>query len=435
MIDTKHLLIKAGKGGNGAIAFIHEKFRPKGGPDGGDGGWGGNVHVIARKGISTLGHMNRIDRFIAEDGKAGLGSDKTGRKGKDRTIEVPLGTVVWREMEEGEEASEAEMLADLVGPNMKVTVARGGEPGRGNHRFTTPSNQEPMYAEVGLEGAGLRIFLEVKVLGDIALVGAPNAGKSTLLSIVSRAKPKIADYPFTTIEPVLGVVTHKGRELVFVDVPGLIEGASEGRGLGLEFLKHTERVGVLVHLIDGSVENVGEEYLRVAKELEAYPGGLTEKPRIVVLNKVDIPEVRAGLEEKIAELEAACGQRPLVMSGASYEGVEQLLDQVLPLVPQEPEDWSAVAPDLVDVETVEARTKRRNRVSVEVVEEEDEDPVFVVHCAQIERFVPMINFGNWRAKLQFHGELERFGVMDALEKAGAETGSTVRIGSRELEWD
>ena len=292
-----------------------------------------------------------------------------------------------------------------------------------------------MYAEVGLEGAGLRIFLEVKVLGDIALVGAPNAGKSTLLSVVSRAKPKIADYPFTTIEPVLGVVTHKGRELVFVDVPGLIEGASEGRGLGLEFLKHTERVGVLVHLIDGSVENVGEEYLRVAKELEAYPGGLTEKPCIVVLNKVDIPEVREGLDEKIAELETACGQRPLVMSGASYEGVEQLLDQVLPLVPQEPEDWSAVAPDPVDVETVEARTKRRNRVSVEVVEEENEDPVFVVHCAQIERFVPMINFGNWRAKLQFHGELERFGVMDALEKAGAEAGSTVRIGSRELEWD
>jgi GTP-binding protein len=223
--------------------------------------------------------------------------------------------------------------------------------------------------------------------------------------------------------------------MVFVDVPGLIEGASEGRGLGLEFLKHTERVGVLVHLVDGSVENVGEEYLRVANELEAYPGGLTDKPRIVVLNKVDIPEVREALDEKIAALEAASGQRPMVMSGASYEGVEQLLDQVLPLVPQEAEDWSTVAPETIEVETTEARTKRRNRVTVELLEEEDEETVFVVHCAQIERFVPMINFGNWRAKLQFHGELERFGVMDALEKAGAEAGSTVRIGARELEWD
>jgi GTP-binding protein len=378
--------------------------------------------------------MHRIDRFVAEDGRAGSGSDKTGKKGKDRTIEVPLGTVVWREAEEGEEASEPEQLADLVGPNAKVTIAQGGEPGRGNHRFTTPSNQEPLFAEVGLEGDGLRIFLEVKVLGDIALVGAPNAGKSTLLSVVSRARPKIADYPFTTIEPVLGVVSHKGRELVFVDVPGLIEGASEGRGLGLDFLKHTERVRALVHLIDGSVENVGEEYLRVANELEAYPGGLTEKPLIVVLNKVDMPEVRGALDEKVAELEAACGQTPLVMSGASYEGVEQLLDRVLPLVPQEPEDWAPVAPDVPEAETMETRTKRRNRVSVEEIEADDEK-VFVVHCAQIERFAPMVNFGNWRAKLQFHAELERLGVMDALEKAGAEAGSTVRIAGRDLEWD
>ena len=293
-----------------------------------------------------------------------------------------------------------------------------------------------MFAEVGLDGDMLRVFLEVKVLGDIALVGAPNAGKSTLLSVVSRAKPKIADYPFTTIEPVLGVVYHKGRELVFVDVPGLIEGASEGRGLGLDFLKHTERVRALVHLIDGSVEDVGEEFSRVAAELEAYPGGLGAKPRIVVLNKVDIPEVRERIAEKTASLAAASGQRPMAISGASYEGVEQLLDQVLPLVPQEPEDWATVAPPGVAEETATAKMQRRDQVTVErVAGNESDDDMFVVHCHQIERFVPMINFGNWRAKLQFHAELERLGVIDALEQAGIEAGSTVRIGNRELEWD
>jgi GTP-binding protein len=388
--------------------------------------------------MSTLGHLSRVDRVVADDGRAGLGSDKTGKKGKDRTIEVPMGTVVWREpaRDAGPDEQNDELIADLVEPNMKVAIARGGESGRGNHRFTTPSSQEPMFAEVGLEGDTLRVFLEVKVLGDIALVGAPNAGKSTLLSVVSRAKPKIADYPFTTTEPVLGVVYHKGRELVFVDVPGLIEGASEGRGLGLDFLKHTERVRALVHLIDGSVENVGKEFSRVAAELEAYPGELGAKPCIVVLNKVDIPEVRERTAEKAASLEAASGQRPMVISGASYEGVEQLLDRVLPLVPQEPEDWAAVAPEMVAEETATARTQRRDRVTVErVAMDESGDDMFVVHCHQIERFVPMINFGNWRAKLQFYAELERLGVIDALEQAGVEAGSTVRIGKRELEWD
>ena len=422
MIDTRQLSIKAGKGGNGAVSFIHAKFRPKGGPDGGDGGWGGSVYVVARKGVSTLGHLNHIYRVVADDGRAGTAKDSTGKKGKDRVIEVPLGTVVHEIRSDGER----EELADLVTANVKTIFAKGGEPGRGNHRFATSTNQEPMFAEAGEPGKELELLLEVKVLGDVALVGAPNAGKSTLLGAISRAKPKIADYPFTTIEPVLGVVTHKGREMVFVDVPGLIEGAHEGRGLGLDFLRHIERVRVIVQLIDGSVENVGEEYERIAAELTAYPGALDEKPKITVINKIDIPEVRADIGWKLDALRKASGTEPLAISGVSTEGVEELLDHVLPLVPDEVN----VEPEAPAAPAVPEKPVRRERVTIE-----RDEAVYVVHCRQAERFAPMVNFSNWRARLQFHAELERLGVITALEKAGVGSGDTIRIANKELEWD
>ena len=422
MIDTKQIIIRSGKGGDGAISFIHERFRPKGGPDGGDGGWGGDVYVVARRGISALGHLHRTNRGIAEDGHPGRATDRTGRKGKDRVIEVPMGTVVY-EVGKGDERTQ---LLDLVKPDVKMVIARGGEPGHGNHRFATSTNQEPVLAEAGDSGEERHILLEVKVLGDVALVGAPNAGKSTLLASISRAKPKIADYPFTTMEPVLGVVWHKGRELVVVDMPGLIEGAHEGRGLGLEFLRHIERVRVIVHLVDGTVENVGEEYRRTAVELSAYPGGLDEKPRIAVLNKIDIAEVREALDEKVAALRETAGPETMAISGLSGEGVQELLDRVLPLIPEEAEE----AAEAVAEPEPAVRPAGRERVSVE-----RDGEVFVVRCRQAERFAPMVKFSNWRARLQFHAVLEQLGVIEALEKAGVEPGDTVRIANQELEWD
>ena len=422
MLDNKHLQMRAGKGGNGAISFLHEPYKPRGGPDGGDGGWGGTIYLVARKGVSTLGHLHRTFNVYADDGNTGLGRDKTGKKGKDLTIEVPMGTVVWKENEDGKR----DQIADMLVPNKKTAIVRGGAPGRGNHRFVSPINQEPLLAEAGEVGEALLAFLEVKVLGDVALVGSPNAGKSTLLSVISRARPKIADYPFTTIEPVLGMVYRHGRELVFVDVPGLIEGASEGKGLGLEFLRHTERVRVLLHLVDGSVENVGEEYLRVERELQAYPGGLDDKPMVPVLNKVDIPEVKEHLAEKLAELEKVSGQKPSVLSGVTGEGLNDLLDRVLPLIPIMEEE-SAESKEEQDMEPVVVR-----RPGVRI---EREGKIFVVTCRPLERFIPTMRFNNWRARMQFHAEMERFGVVTALEKAGVEVGDTVRIATTELVWD
>jgi GTP-binding protein len=363
------------------------------------------VYVVARKGISTLGHLHRTNRIVAEDGRNGGGRDRTGRKGKDRVIEVPLGTTVWAE----DSVGRRELIADLVKPNVKVAIAKGGAPGRGNHRFASATNQEPLLAEAGEQGEEFLAFLEVKVLGDVGLVGAPNAGKSTLLSVVSRAKPKIADYPFTTLEPVLGVVYRKGREIVFVDVPGLIEGASEGRGLGHEFLRHVERVKVLVHLVDGSVENVGDEYKRVAKELDAYPG-LREKPVVPVLSKIDVPGVEERLSEKLAALAEDSSEEPLAISSATGRGIEGLLDRVLALVPEPVEEVEAKGYDDEEIEVVVPR-RRNPRIR-------REGETYVVEHEPIERIAPMVNFNNWKARLQFHGELERLGVIEALEKAG-----------------
>ena len=323
MIDTRQLSIKAGKGGNGAVSFLHAKFRPKGGPDGGDGGWGGSVYVVARKGVSTLGHLNHIYRVVADDGRAGTAKDSTGKKGKDRVIEVPLGTVVHEIRSDGER----EELADLVTANVKTIFAKGGEPGRGNHRFATSTNQEPMFAEAGEPGKELELLLEVKVLGDVALVGAPNAGKSTLLGAISRAKPKIADYPFTTIEPVLGVVAHKGREMVFVDVPGLIEGAHAGVGLGHDFLRHIQRAGILVHLVEPEPTDGTdplENYHAIRRELVEYDQQLGARPEIVTVTKADLPAA-AEVQDRLAE---DIKSPVLLVSAVTGQGLNLLIGAV-----------------------------------------------------------------------------------------------------------
>ena len=355
----------------------------------------------------------------ATPGLPGGGSKKTGRGGRSATIDVPVGTVVWDIS--GDEPQE---IVDLMGPGWTAVVANGGEPGRGNVHFSSSTNQEPLLAEAGEQGEVVRLRLEVKILADVAIVGAPNAGKSTLLSRVSRAQPKIADYPFTTIEPVLGVVERYGRSMVLLDVPGLIEGAHEGKGLGLEFLRHAERVRVLVHLVDGTAEDLVQEYQHVRAELDAYPPGLGDKSREVAVSKVDIPEVRARFEAQHAALADAGGVEPIALSPATGEGVEQLLEHLLALVPTE-----RPTPERVDVPRKDFVDRRREPPRIY-----REDDAFVVEHHGAERMVAIANLENWSARMQFHRELGRLGILKALEAAGAESGDTVRIGGAELEW-
>src|SRR5690349_12086061 len=278
--DRARIQVQAGRGGDGALSFRREKHVPKGGPDGGDGGPGGDVVLVADPDLRDLSEFQRRQWFTAGKGGAGGGSGRHGAAGADVELRVPAGTQVI-DVDEN-------LVADLTGPGARIVLARGGPGGRGNKRFATATRQTPRFAETGLSGEEADFELRLKLLADAALVGLPNAGKSSLLRWISNAKPKVAEYPFTTIQPVLGTVDSDERQLVVADVPGLIEGASEGAGLGHEFLAHLERARVLVHVIDASEGDPAERFAQIDRELAAYGAGLAERPQIVVLNKIDL---------------------------------------------------------------------------------------------------------------------------------------------------
>ncbi len=420
MLDIKEIEVRGGEGGRGTVSFLREKFRPKGGPDGGDGGGGGDVTVVARASRRTLGHLARTGRVGAAPGGDGGKRQRKGRRGASATIEAPVGTVVWEVVE-----GERRRVADLTWDGAAVCVAHGGGAGRGNVRFATPSNQEPRLAEMGEPGEGRRILLEVKLLADVAIVGAPNAGKSTLLAAVSRAKPRVAEFPFTTLEPVLGVVERHGRALVLMDVPGLIEGAHAGRGLGLEFLRHVERARAVIHLIGGLAPDLAAEFAGVRAEVEAYGGGLGAKPYVAVVNRADIPEVRGAVDAQCAHLAEAAGHAPMLISAATGEGLESLLERLFLLVPEmrQPERPPLEPP---------LPAPRPPRVAPRVSRNEDGE--YVLDYWPIERIVAAVGMDDWQTRMQLHDEMARAGVLSALEAAGVEMGDTVRIGASELEW-
>ena len=318
-IDEVEIEVEGGRGGDGCVSFRREKFVPRGGPDGGDGGKGGDVYLVGDPNLSTLLDFRYKRKYRAERGAHGQGSNKTGRSGRDLFIRVPLGTVIY-------DADTGEMIGEVVEEGEKILVARGGKGGRGNARFATPWNQAPRIAEPGEEGEKRRLKLVLKLLADVGIVGFPNVGKSTLISRISAARPKIADYPFTTLVPNLGVV-RVGEEASFVvaDLPGLIEGASKGAGLGHRFLKHVERTRVLVHLIDPTRGDPVKDYRVIRKELGDYDKKLLEKPEIVAVNKIDITEVRERLKDIVKELEKETGKKVLPISAVTGEGVDKLV--------------------------------------------------------------------------------------------------------------
>ena len=345
-VDQAEIFVKAGDGGAGCISFRREKYVPRGGPDGGDGGKGGDVIIEADPGLNTL-HAFRYRRsFKAERGRGGQGKNRHGRSGRDVVIRVPPGTLV-RDAETGI------ILADLTRPGQRWTAAKGGKGGRGNARFATSTRQTPRYAQPGTRGEERRLFLELKLLADIGLVGSPNAGKSTLLAGISAARPKVADYPFTTLIPQLGVVDlGSDRTMVVADIPGLIQGAHKGAGMGLDFLRHVERTAVILYVVDCSLgpEGVERDFLTVLGELKAYHASLTKKPGIIALNKVDIvtgEDVRAA-----ARALSVHGMRIHPISAATGQGVSSLLEALFQVITRTraDEEGEEAAPEGVEVE-------------------------------------------------------------------------------------
>jgi GTP-binding protein len=336
-LDQCKVFIRSGNGGGGSVSFRREKFIEYGGPDGGDGGRGGDVWIEAVEGLNTLIDYRYQQHFKAGTGTHGMGKQRNGPAGEDVVLKVPVGTQV---LEEDNET----LVADLDHAGARVRLAKGGNGGFGNIHFKGPINQAPHFAMPGQEGQERWLWLRLKLIADAGLVGLPNAGKSTFLAAVSAAKPKIADYPFTTLVPNLGVVDLSQNErFVIADIPGLIEGASEGAGLGVRFLGHVERCAVLIHLIDGTQDDVAEAYRQIRHELAAYDEGLAAKSELLALNKIDALDADARAE-KTAELKAASGQAPFLISGVSGEGVKDLL-RAAALAIHPPVDEDATAGD------------------------------------------------------------------------------------------
>ena len=326
LLDEAEILVRSGNGGNGAVSFWREKYIPEGGPDGGDGGMGGDVILEASQHLNTLMAFYRKRNWKAAHGNPGIGGNCTGKSADDLIVPVPCGTIV-KLVETGE------ILADLTRHGQKVTVAAGGKGGKGNSRFKSSTNQTPQQSTPGGQGKELVLKLELKLIADVGIIGFPNAGKSTLLSRLSHARPKIAPYPFTTLEPQLGVIERAERTLVLADIPGLIEGAAEGRGLGHQFLRHVERCPILLHLVDGSEGETADLKKRIQvlnRELKRFSPELADKPQLVVLNKVDARPDLATLASKLAK-SLKC--EVMTISGVSGQGIKELETKLLQLVP------------------------------------------------------------------------------------------------------
>ena len=321
-IDEAVIYVKAGNGGNGAISFRREKYIPKGGPDGGDGGKGGDIIMRCVANLNTLLDFKYTREFIAQNGENGHGANSHGKSGDDLIINVPVGTEVYFEDEE-------EARIDFKNIGQEVVIARGGNGGFGNTYFKSSVNQAPRRANPGQEGEEFTLFLKLKILSDVGLIGLPNAGKSTFLSVATKAKPKIADYPFTTLEPQLGVVSIDDYDFVIADLPGLIEGASDGKGLGDRFLKHTERCGVLLHLIDINSEDIVKDYKTIRKELKKYSTVLAKKDEIVALSKCDsLPEEEQEIKKTLIEKEVKKGTKVFLISSVARKGLSDVLREL-----------------------------------------------------------------------------------------------------------
>jgi GTP-binding protein len=417
MYDIAMLNVRAGDGGDGAVSFRHEKFVPFGGPDGGDGGDGGSVILVADASVTNLNDIGHKRLYRAGRGGNGQGSKRHGKRGEDLLVRVPAGILVVDEVKDGENT----LVADLEQAGQHVSVAKGGRGGMGNVHFASSTNQAPRIAQKGEPGEERKLLLELRLIADVGIIGYPNVGKSTLLAIASAAKPQIADYPFTTQEPVVGVVEVGTETFVLAEIPGLIEGAHSGRGLGHDFLRHATRTRIFLHVVDGSSSSAAEDLTRVNTELGLYDTALAQKPQLVVVNKMDLPEVKAGLGEIIGTFRGV-GIEPVAVSAITGEGVAELMVRAYDML-QKVGDTHREPP---------VRVFRPVPQAKKVIVSKDGD-TFVVEAPTLERIIARSDITDSTVRWQLNQQLERLGINRALKKAGAGPGDRVLCG--EMEWE
>lgn len=431
-LDTAKISVKAGRGGDGMVAFRREKYVPDGGPWGGDGGRGGDVIFVVDEGLRTLMDFRYNRKFKAQSGEKGMTKGMHGKGAKDLYVRVPQGTTI-------KDAETGKVITDLVEHGQEFIIAKGGRGGRGNIRFATPRNPAPEIAENGEPGEERDLELELKILADVGLVGFPSVGKSTLLSVVSAAKPKIGAYHFTTIVPNLGMVrTKSGDSFAMADLPGLIEGASQGVGLGTQFLRHIERTRVILHVIDMSASegrDPYEDYLAINKELETYNLRLMERPQIIVANKMDMPEAEDNLQlfrEQLAANYEEFDDLPQIfpISGIAHQGLDALLEATAELLSQTDEFLLYDEEDLADEEAYYGFNPDERPFDIS----RDDDATWVLSGEKLERLFVMTNMERDESIMKFARQLRGMGVDEALRERGAKDGDTVRIGNFEFEF-
>lgn len=417
-IDIATVKVQAGNGGNGVVSFRHEIYIDRGGPDGGDGGDGGDIIFVADRNVNTLGNFRHKQILAADHGTSGAKQKKHGKRGESNRILVPIGTQLQVEEEDGK----LRFIGDLVEDGQEIVVAKGGKGGFGNAHFTSSRRQAPTFAEKGVPGERYQLKLELKLIADVGLIGLPNAGKSTLLSVISNAKPQIADYPFTTLSPNLGVADIGGDSLLVADIPGLIEGASEGKGLGDEFLRHVERTAVLIHLVDVYSENIAADYKTIVKELAEYKIDLSSRPQIVALSKTDNFDEKE-LAKKAKQLEKASGRKVFRISSAAHDGIDKLLAEALKEVKAERKREIEVEPrDNENVVVLSLEDNEGWRV------EKGEAGTFIVHGDKIKRFAIQTDFENEYGVQRLRDIMNKMGIIHELDRMGAEFGDSVIFG-------
>jgi GTP-binding protein len=415
-IDEAIIYVKSGNGGNGVVHFRREKYIPRGGPDGGDGGHGGDIRIKVSSALNTLHDFQHQHRFVAQNGKNGAKQNQTGHSAEDLIIKVPPGTIIY-------DATSGEVLADLLVADQEITLCKGGRGGRGNARFANSRDQAPRIAEKGAPGEERNLRLELRLIADVGIIGVPNAGKSTLLAAVTNAKPKIADYPFTTIEPNLGVARlDDERELVLADIPGLIEGAHTGTGLGFEFLRHIQRTRVLIHLLDGLADDPLLDFAQINSELALFDTDLANKPQIVAVTKMDLAEVQGRWEEIKRDLKKK-GISAINISAATGSNIRSLLNKTYELLQSTPIVQKEAATPVYHPQT-DPRQYEIQRIATG----------WRITGASIERAAAMTYWENDDSIRRFQRILKALGIDDALRDAGVKEGEMVSVGDYELEW-